>query len=83
MFVSEPDRSSSRQFERHGEVHKPLGRGRGGRGEVREDRELRGEAAPGRHPPPGSLPHARHAQPQLQELSKDSGIMNVGKSEIL
>ena len=74
MFVSEPNRSSSRQFERHGEVHKPLGRGRGGRGEVREDGELCREAAEGRHPPPGSLPHARHAQSQLKELPQDSGV---------
>ena len=74
MIVSESDWSPSGQFEGHGEVHEPLGRGRGGRGQVREDRELRGEAAPGRHPPPGSLPHARHAQPRLQELPQDSGV---------
>ena len=77
MNVSESDWSASGQFEGHGEVHESLGRGRGGRGQVREDGELRGQAAEGRHPPPGPLPHARHAQSQLQELPQDPGWLHT------
>ena len=37
----------------HGEVHIALGRGRRGRGEVREDGVQCGQTAQGRPPPPG------------------------------
>ena len=56
-----------------GQVHLTLGGGLGGRGQVREDGEHPGQAAEGRHAPPGPLSHAHHVQPKLQKLKQNSG----------
>ena len=51
--VSAPESREAGLDQGHGEVHLALGRGRRGRGEVREDGVQCGQTAQGRPPPPG------------------------------
>ena len=53
FIVSASETREAGLYQGHGEVHLALGRGRGGRGEVREDGVQCGQAAQGRPPPPG------------------------------